>query len=321
MSSMMKTSLLTVIITLFSAGCIALPPSSPRPLQERSIGGEGSDKILLIEITGLISDKEKGDILGFRKEPRLTARITEELEMAERDRRVKAVILRINTPGGVVTTCDIIHHELERFTEKRKIPVVAQLMGVAASGGYYIAASAEKIVAHPTTVTGGIGVVAYRLNAAGLMEKIGITDDTIKSGEKKDLGSPLRPMTDEDREIVQGIIDTLFERFKQVVREARPEINDDLPEIFDGRVFTAGRALELGLIDRIGYMDDTVELAKELAGLKEARVISYARPSAYRANIYSRSEPIVPHQLNLFNIDGSGITRFFGLSFMYLWLP
>jgi protease-4 len=251
---MKKISLLFVFIALFIHGCVGLPSvPSVRPLTEMFLGGEGGDKILVIDISGMISDKEKGDILGIGlpKEPRITARIREELDMAKEDKRIKAVILRINTPGGDVTTCDIIHHELETFKEKTDTPIVAQFMGLAASGGYYIAASADKLVAHPTTVTGGVGVVAYRVNASGLMEKIGISDETIKSGEKKDLGSPLRPMTDEEREIIQGIIDRMFVRFMNVVREARPGIEDEaMGEIADGRVFTAERALEIKLIDR-----------------------------------------------------------------------
>jgi protease-4 len=319
---MKKILLPLVIIAIFINGCISLPVPSVRPLTERFLGGEGKDKILVIDISGIIYDKEKGDILGLRKEPRITARIKEELDRAAKDKRVKAIILRINSPGGDVTTCDIIRHELERFKEKRDIPIVAQLMGVAASGGYYIASSADRLVAHPTTVTGGIGVVAYKLNASGLMEKIGISNETIKSGEKKDIGSPLRPMTDEEREILQGIIDKMFVRFMEVIKEARPGIEGEaMGEIADGRVFTATRALELKLIDRTGYMDDAIELAKEEAGIEEARIVTYARPSSYRANIYSRSDNNGPTSINLFNIDDKGISRFFNLSFMYLWMP
>jgi protease-4 len=322
---MNKIILLFILITFFIQGCVGLPSvPSVRPLTERFLGGKGRDKILVIDISGMISDKEKGDILGIglSKKPRITARIREELDMATEDKRIKAVILRINTPGGDVTTCDIIHHELESFKEKTDMPIVAQFMGIAASGGYYIAASADKLVAHPTTVTGGVGVVAYRVNASGLMDKIGISNETIKSGEKKDLGSPLRSMTDEEREILQGIIDGMFVRFMNVVREARPGIEDEaIGEIADGRVFTAERALEIKLIDRIGYMDDAIEIAKEEAGIEEARIVTYARPASYRANIYSRSDLDAPPSINLFNIDVKGISRFFNLSFMYLWVP
>lgn len=321
---MKKIIVITLISAFFIQGCAGLiPPTAVRPLTERTIGGEGRDKILVIDVSGLITDKEKGDALGLglRKEPRISARIKEELDKARKDERIKAVILRLNTPGGVVTTCDIIHHEIESFKEETKTPVVAQLMGVAASGGYFIAASADKVVAHPTTVTGGVGVVAYRLSATGLMEKIGISDETIKSGEKKDIGSPLRSMTDEERQILQGIIDSMFERFMTVVTESRPIEGTALTEIADGRVFTAERALELKLIDRIGYMDDAIEVAKEEAGIEEARIVTYARPSSYRANIYSSSEFAVSPSVNLFNIDTRGITRLFNLSFMYLWMP
>lgn len=322
---MKKNLLLFVISALFIYGCAGvIPPATVMPLTERTVGGKGTDKILLVEVSGMISDKEKGDVLGlgFRKEPRLSARIREELDKAAKDSVIKAVILRLNTPGGEVTTCDIIHHEIEKFKEKSGTPVVAQLMGVATSGGYYIAASADKIIAHPTTLTGGVGVVAYRLSATGLMEKIGITDETVKSGGKKDIGSPLRPTTDEERLILQDIIDTMFERFMAVVKESRPTVGDEaVREIADGRVFSAERALEIKLIDSIGYMDDAVELAKKEAGVEEARIVTYARPSSYRANIYSRSDLALPQSINLVNIDAGGLTRLFNLSFMYLWMP
>lgn len=322
----MKKNLLFIVISaLFIHGCAGVIPSTTvMPFTERTIGGKGTDKILLVDVSGMISDKEKGDVLGLglRKEPRLSARIREELDKAAKDSSVKAVILRLNTPGGEVTTCDIIHHEIEKFKEKSGTPVVAQLMGVATSGGYYIAASADKIIAHPTTLTGGVGVVAYRLSATGLMEKIGITDETVKSGGKKDIGSPLRPTTEEERRILQDIIDTMFERFMTVVKESRLTVGDEaVEEIADGRVFSAERALEIKLIDSIGYMDDAVELAKKEAGVEEARIVTYARPSSYRANIYSRSDIALPQSINLVNIDAGGITRFFNLSFMYLWMP
>ncbi len=319
---MRKLTLLLVIIGLFIAGCVAFPSTRTRPLEERSIGGEGADKILLVEISGLITDREKGDLLGLKKEPRLTARIREELDKAASDKRVKALILRINTPGGLVTTSDIIRHELIGFKEEKGVPVVAQFMGVAASGGYYIATAADKLIAHPTTVTGSIGVVAFKLNAAGLLEKIGVRDETIKSGEMKDMGSPFRAMTEKDRRVLQGVIGSLFERFKALVIEARPAIREaDLPEVFDGRVFAAQRALELGLVDRIGYMDDAIDLAKELAGIEKARVVTYTRPTSYTSNVYSRSANVVPTSINLLNIEGEGVARLFGLSIMYLWLP
>ncbi|MBI5810044.1 MAG: signal peptide peptidase SppA, partial [Deltaproteobacteria bacterium] len=282
---------LTVIVCIFLAGCVSINLPKAGPMTEKVIGGKGKDKVLLIEVSGIITDVEKGGLIGLETSPNLTARIKEELSLASSDDDIKALILKIDTPGGSVTASDIIAHEIKEFRKKKgaRFPVVAALMGVAASGGYYIAASADKIVAHPTTVTGSIGVIAYGVNASGLMEKVGLTDQTIKSGDKKDAGSPLRQMTPEERRIIQSVIDAMYERFLDVILETRGAFfkRDELQAIADGRVYTARQARDLKLVDMIGYMDDVVALSKEMAGIKEAAIVTYAQPGAYRNNIYS----------------------------------
>jgi protease-4 len=307
---------------LLLGGCVFIDLPRVAPLAEKVVDGKGADKVAIIDISGVITDRRRRDPLGIKAEVRITARIKEELTLISRDKRVKAVVLRINSPGGSVTTCDIIVHELEILKKERDIPVVAVLMGVAASGGYYIAAVADTIIAHPTTITGSIGVIAYNINATGLMEKIGITDQTIKSGDKKDLGSPLREMTQEEREILQGVIDSLYERFLDVVARGREGLDRaELRRIADGRIYTAAQALELKLIDKIGYMSTAIETAKELAGIEEATVITYGPSRSYKNNIYSRAGLGVPSTVNLVNIDVSALREGFGLSFMYLWMP
>lgn len=308
------------LLSLFLGGCVIITIPGVEPLTEKTIGGKGADKVLIMDVSGTITEDETSNILGVQTKPNITARIKEELSLAAEDERVKAIVLRINSPGGSVTTCDIIHHELKNFKKKRNIPIVAELMDVAASGGYYIAVSSDKILAHPTAVTGSIGVIAYNVNAAGLMEKIGIENQTIKSGDKKDIGSPLRPMTEEERKILLGVISGMYDRFLEVILEGRKGLNrDDLRKIADGRIYNARQALDLKLIDAIGYLDEAVEAAKESAGIKEARLITYATPRSYRNNIYSKIEP-KPAEVNLVNLD-PGFSRRFGFSFMYLWMP
>lgn len=311
---------LSLFLSIILAGCVVIGLPKTHPLKEKTIGGKGAAKVLIIDISGIITEDESGPDL-FQEKPRITARVKEELEKASEDDAVKALILRINTPGGSVTSCDIISHEIKAFKKKRPIPVIAELMDTAASGGYYIASSADMIVAHPTTVTGSIGVISYSVNASGLLEKIGIANQTVKSGDKKDIGTPLRAMTDEERGILQSVVDSMYERFLDVIIEGRRGAiaRDELKKIADGRIFTAEQALKLKLIDSIGYLDDAVEAAKEKAGVKEARVITYAPPSAYKSNIYS-GLPISPAQVNLINID-SGLSKRFGTSFMYIWMP
>ena len=316
----MKRLLLTILlISFYIEGCVSVNIPGPGPLTEHVVGGKGADKILIIDISGIILDKEEENFMGLKTTPRLTARIREELDKASEDNSVKAVILRINTPGGTVTTCDIINHELKNFKKKTGKIIVSEFMDIAASGGYYIAAASDKIVAHPTNITGSIGVVAYNINASGLLEKIGISNETIKSGDKKDIGSPLRPITSEEREILQGIIDSLYKRFLDVVSEGRKEIaREELKRIADGRVYTAEQALKIKLIDHIGYLDDAIEIAKGMAGIKDATIITYAMPSSYKSNIYAAQN--MPNTLNLVNIDAGSFIGLPGMRFMYLWM-
>jgi len=314
---------LSVFLLLFLSGCVFISLPGVKPLTEKEVGGKGGDKVLLVDVSGMIVDEDSSERFGFETQRKLTARIREELEMAEKDGRVKAVVLRINTPGGSVTTSDIVNHEIREFKKRKKVPVVAELMDVAASGGYYIAVGADEIVAHPTTVTGSIGVIAYNFDASGLMTKIGVVSQTIKSGDKKDIGSPMRPMTEEERQILQSVIDTMYEKFIDVVMDGRfgKFTRAELKALADGRVYTAPQALENGLIDSIGYLDDAVEAAKKRAGIEQATVITYAPASSYKDNIYSRLGGLGPgsSQINLINIDGRGLFPGPGTRFMYLW--
>ncbi len=322
----MKNLILKIAPSLFAAfflsGCVFVSLPGVEPLKEKTIAGAGADKVLVIDVSGMITGDEDKNMLGAQAAPNIAARIKEELNLAIEDRHVKAVVLRINTPGGAVTTCDIISHEISQFKKKKNIPVIAELMDVAASGGYYIAVSADRIIAHPTTVTGSIGVVAYNVNASGLMEKIGLTDQTIKSGDKKDMGSPLRPMTEEDKLILKTVIDGLYDRFLDVILEGRKGAGFTKPElkkIADGRIFSAAQALDLKLIDSIGYLEDAVDAAKKAAGIKEARVITYSPPASYRNNVYSSmgGAPTV----NLVYIDADSMMKRFGMKFVYMWMP
>src|SRR6266850_7073844 len=155
---------------------------------------------------------------GLVEEESTVGRIQSELEKAKDDRRLKAIVLRVNSPGGGVTASDQIYSEIVRFKQRQQIPVIAALGDLAASGGYYVACSADRIVAHPTTVTGSIGVILMNLNLEGLLGKIGVRNDTYKAGEHKDLLSPFRRATPEERRIVQSILDSLHARFVAVVR-------------------------------------------------------------------------------------------------------
>ncbi|MGA6826442.1 signal peptide peptidase SppA [Nitrospira sp. NS4] len=317
----MHSRLLIVLsIGLLLSGCTFNFPlfPGPGPLQETQVSGKGEAKVLLIEISGMISSQD-GD--GLVPTPSLIASVKEQLTRAMQDEKVRAVVLRINTPGGTVTASDIIHHELKMFKASRKIPIVASIMDVGASGGYYIAAAADSVLAHPSSVTGSIGVIMLTVNARGLLEKVGLEATAVTSGPRKDMGSPFRTMTTEERAIFQGLIDSFYQRFLSVVQEGRPQLQmEQIKKLADGRIYTGEQAKEAGLVDEIGYLEDAVDLAKKQAGLTQARVVMYRRPGEYSNNVYSKL--VAPGPLtSLGNLDLMSFVRGGTPQFMYLWMP
>jgi len=315
----------TCLFVFLIAGCtcFSIPlVEKSQSLDETVISGKGRDKILLIDISGVLSTEEQGGAFSFRKEASIVARIREELKKAATDKRIKGLILRVNSPGGTVTSSDIIYHEIKRFKEKKGLPVIACIMELAASGGYYVSLASDAIIAHPTSVTGSIGVIALKFNAKGLMEKIGIEDETIKAGDKKDLWSPFRPSTEEERKIMQNMLDDFHGKFMDVVAEGRKKLTrEQIKVLADGRIYSAEQALKEKLIDGIGYLDDVIELVKKKAGVDKAKVIIYHRPYSYKNNIYSRMPNSDFKNINLVNLDLGGLLDDMGLRFMYLWLP
>jgi protease-4 len=320
----MRKLLLVCLVALLASGCalvqVNIQPET-QPLEERVLEGEGAAKVLLIAIEGVISAEKPTPRPFSLKEPvGMIALLKEELRKAEKDPAVKAVVLKVNSPGGTVTASDIIYHELAAFKNKKQVPLVAAMMDVAASGGYYVSCAADRIIAHPTAVTGSIGVLAIKVSAAGLLNTIGIQNETLVAGSKKDMWSPLRPLTAAERGIFQGIIDSLDERFLEVVVAARRPGSAQLATFSDARILTASEALNLGLVDRLGYIQDAIEEAKGLAGIKEARVVTYARPREYQNNVYSVLGP--PMEPSLLGLDPGWLSSFSpGVHFLYLWAP
>jgi len=276
------------------------------------------EKILVVDIDGTISSALETGL--FAREKSVVARVFERLERAAADPQVKAVILRLDTPGGEVTASDIIYHEVLRFKERTGLPVIGLMMSVAASGGYYIASACDVILAHPSTITGSIGVISVFPSVESLMSKVGVKVNVIKSGPAKDSGSPFRDMTEDDKKLFQTIIDESYEGFLAVVATGRKGkiAEADLRKIADGRVYTAPQALKLGLIDAIGYFDDAFAKARGLASLKSAKVVSYTYYPKTKSNIYAS-------QLGSFSpLDAKVLESMLALLttvFYYLWLP
>ncbi|HEY3066691.1 MAG TPA: signal peptide peptidase SppA [Methylomirabilota bacterium] len=313
-----------VLVALALSGCsvltIDLTPRI-RPLEEATVEGRGESKILLLDISGFISEEGTPTLTIGGSPPRvsLLVRVREELKKAEEDRHVRALVVRINSPGGTVTASDIVFRELEMFKQRTKIPVVAVMVDVAASGGYYIALAADTIVAHPTSVTGSIGVIMISVNAQGLMEKLGLATNTIKSGPRKDMGSPFRTLEPEERAIFQSVIDDLYAQFVAKVVERRGIPLDAARTIADGRIYTSEQAMRLRLIDRIGYMNDVLDVARQAAGVSEARVVVYHRPREYRATYYAGPS----HSATGVETPVATLAALLGPGprFLYLWWP
>ena len=327
----MKTTLIrslallsAVTVTIILSGCafVNVPlVSQLQPLEEKIVEGEGDAKILLLDVTGTISE-EKRRVSGIFEKISMVDEFREALKKAESDKKIAALIIRINSPGGTVTASDILHHEILRYKKKTGKRVVACLMDVAASGGYYVAMAADEVIAHPTTITGSIGVIAVKFNVQELFGKIGVGQETIKSGDKKDIFSPFRPSTPEEKKILQDIIDQLQGRFVEIVSAGRKDL--DRPAILklaDGRIYTAQQALENKLVDRVGYLDDVIEGVKSSLQMSKASVIVYYRPGSYKSTIYSGLSEGGSPVFNLISIDGENILSAQGVRFLYLWAP
>lgn len=278
-------------------GCISIDllGGGDAPLQQSVVAGSGGPKILLLDVDGVVGgEADATSFFGF-DETSMVARIREVLDEARQDPEIRGLLLRIDSPGGTATASEQVYTEILRFKKERGAPVVAQLLTTAASGGFYIAMAADEVQAHPTTVVGSIGVIFTSLNVAGLMDKLGIEDQTITGGEFKDIGSPFRPLTGEERRQLQSIVDDLHARFREVVERGRPKLTAErVAELANGRIYSAPQALENGLVDRIGAMADAVGLLSDRIGAPRVRVVAYHRPNSPRRNFYMKSPAGVP---------------------------
>lgn len=282
--------LLPLLLVFLVAGCVTVKVDlfeESKPLKEKVISGYGRDKILLVDVSGMIVETRPRGLLSLLTKVTTPDRIKEVLDKAVKDKRIKAVVLRINSPGGTVSASDIIHHELMNYKKETGVPVVACLMGLATSGGYYLAQAGDIIVAHPSGITGSIGVLAMKFNVKGLMDKVGVQDEMVKSGKWKDFWSPFRPATPEEKQMMQEVINSYYRGFVDVVAQGRKMGLKEVRRVADGRIYTASQAKDLGLVDTLGYLDDAIDLAKKKAGLEEVKVVRYQRPDSYRPNIYS----------------------------------
>jgi protease-4 len=312
-----------MVMAFYITGCqvpkIRLFPSQADPLEEYVLEGKGKQKILVIHMRGIISNAPRKGFI--RTKPSMVQEVVSQLRLAEKDDNVKAVILKIDSPGGSVTASDILYNEIAGYKNRTKAKVVVAMMGVAASGAYYIALPADYIQAHPTTITGSIGVIFARPKVSGLMQKIGVDVEVNKSGADKDMGSPFRPTSTAEKKIFQELTDKLGDRFVNLVISHRNLEPEAVAQISTARVYLANEALVLGLVDQIGYLENAVDRAKKLAGLDEdARVIVYRRTEYPDDNIYNTSTRYDGHaKASLISMELPGSLNHIQTGFYYLW--
>ncbi|HEX2069254.1 MAG TPA: signal peptide peptidase SppA [Actinomycetota bacterium] len=263
--------------TLFQVGRFGAGPVAAGPWQEDLIQGEGARKIAVVNVQGEIVSGSEG-FLGSAEAT--SGNLISQLEQARNDDAVSAVVLRLNTPGGSVVASDEIAREIAKVRRSGKA-VVASMDEVAASGGYFLAAGANSIVANPSTITGSIGVIMVLLNLEGAAGKLGVEPIVVKAGRLKDIGSPFRDMTPGERRIFQRLLDEAHVRFMSVVSRGRQMPMRRVRGIADGRILSGEQAREAGLVDRLGTFDDAVAEARRLERLSEASVVEYERPFSF----------------------------------------
>lgn len=276
-------AMFSVVVTSLQEASLQIEDAKP---PEKFVSGNRNSKkkIIIMTISGTILGKED----GFVKK---------QIDAITSDPEVKAIVLRINSPGGTVTGSDYYLEHLKRMKEETEVPIVVSMGSLATSGGYYVAMVGDVLFAEPTTWTGSIGVFSPMYNLSELCEKIGVSSDPIVSGPHKAMGNVTKPMSEEEKKIWQGLVDDSFARFKSVIREGRSHFEenpDELDALATGQVYTANQALELKLVDEIGFVEAAIERARDLAGLTEndSKVVKFTPVKGLvEALLESKSDP------------------------------
>jgi protease IV len=281
---------LVLLVSFVLQGCafISLDLGSlmqTQPFEERVLKEGSKDKILVIEVLGIITTTSMRD--GFIPSQGTLERIDGVLEMADKDTAIKGILLKIDSPGGGVTASDLVFREIKDFKETHKIPVVACITGQGTSGAYMVALSSDRIVALPSAVVGNIGVLMPSVSLGGLMDKLGIKNQTLTSGKLKDSGTILRDMNKEDKVILEEIVTEFSRDFIAKVKAVRPVKPEDLSVIEDGRVMSASTGMKFKLIDQVGYYDDAMKIMESLSKTKTPTVIVYRRKGENKGGFYS----------------------------------
>jgi protease-4 len=259
---------------LLLLGLIAVFATRQTRLQEEAVIREGpsDNKVVMINIQGLMYDEQAESV--YRQ-----------LQAARKDRNVKGLIVRVNSPGGTISASDQVYQQIRKYRQDKGIPVIAFMQSTAASGGYYASVACDEIVAEPTAITGSIGVVMGHFVFGELLEdKLGILPVFLTMGEKKDWPSSFRPPTEQELQYIrERLLKPAYDRFVEVIQEGRSKVlsPSQALALADGSIYVAPQALEVGLIDKVGYLDDAIDLVKSRAGIQKAQVVEYRRPFSW----------------------------------------
>lgn len=286
-------------------------------------------RVALIDVRGMLSHQATGGLIAGRQNAvdALVARLYE----VEKDPRIVAIVLRINSPGGTVAASETMYEELIAFRQRSGKPVVVSMAEVAASGGYYLALASDRIVAQESSITGSIGVIVQTFNVSEGLRKIGIVGRAVTSDQRKALASPFEPIDEADYAILQSMVDDFYSAFIAKVAKHRPGIPEgQWAAAVDGRVFTGRQALAMGLVDELGGLREAFALAKQLAGVENASLMKFVSPGEHINSAYAMGSPAAAAshtndlQVNLlqFNLGNAGSEHAAaGLGFYYLWTP
>ncbi|MFY0543978.1 signal peptide peptidase SppA [Brevibacillus sp. H7] len=302
-----KWVVLLIVLTVFVSGIVvegiygepsAWTNQPEVSWEETVVSGAGDSKIVQLFVTGVISGGQTNTV-----SPPMTDLLAEQMRRIEEDEQVKAVVLRIDSPGGEVVATDEIHQRLLHLKSVRNIPLVVSMGSTAASGGYYLATAGDAIFANPNTITGSLGVIFTLINFGEAASRFGIKQYAIKSGRFKDIGSPARPLTDAERNIFQSLVNESYQNFVDVIVRGRKLPRKRVLQIADGRIYSGEQAKRLGLIDQFGDLEKATAHALSLSGEEEARIVRYAENFSIEHLLFSL-------QKYWSNPDPLGLNRF-----------
>ena len=288
--------------------------AAPQTFREEYVSGEGDAKIAVVPVEGVIGSQETTGALSTPAATPETLR--DQLTQAAEDEGVEAVIIEVNSPGGGVVASDEMHQGILDFKEESEKPVVVSMDETAASGGFYIATAADSIVANETTLTGSLGVIFSYLNYGEAADKLGLQEEVIKSGEFKDIGSPTREPTEEEREILQNLVMESYDGFVDVIVEGRDLPEDRVRELADGRIYSGRQARELGLVDELGNLDTAARVSRELADVEEATVVRYTQDPGL-VELFQARLAATPESEALKTLEAAGLSLTPELQYLY----